>query len=70
VITLPVARCRERLGAAWDRFESAPGFLEKVGKGFATTLGIPGDRIERVSGEGSAEEVAARVHEAVLRVGA
>jgi dTMP kinase len=70
VITLPVARCRERLGAAWDRFESTPGFLERVAEGFAMTPGIPGDRIERVSGEGSAEEVAARVHEAVCRVDA
>jgi dTMP kinase len=68
VITLPIARCRERLGGEWDRFESAPGYLERVAEGFATTAGIPGDRIERVSGEGSAEEVADRVEEAVRRV--
>lgn len=68
VITLPVERCRERLGAAWDRFESAPGLLERVARGFETTAGLPGDRIERISGEGSAAEVAERVHEVVRRV--
>lgn len=68
VITLPVERCRERLVGAGDRFESAPGLLERVAAGFAATSGIPGDRIVRVSGEGSPEQVAERVLEAVRRV--
>lgn len=67
ILELPVDRTRKRIGADPDRFERPAGFLESVAEGFAETRGLPGDRIARVSAEGTPEAVAARVREEVVR---
>ena len=51
-----------------DRFEEKREFLEKVRAGFEQTTGLPGDRLERVSAEGSPESVLERVWKVVERV--
>jgi len=68
VLELPAAVARQRLGTELDRFERGPGFLELVASGFAVTKGIPGDRIERISAEGTPDEVEARLSKVVSDV--
>ena len=61
-------RRAERADEEPDRFEEKQAFLEKVRAGFETTVGIPGDRIERLSAEGDRETVLERVWKVVERV--
>ncbi len=68
IIELALEHCRERLGEGGDRFESDSDLLARASVGFSKTRGIPGDRIVRVSGEGTAKVVAERVFEEVCRV--
>lgn len=51
-----------------DRFEEKREFLEKVRAGFEQTTGLPGDRLERVSAEGTPKAVLERVWKVVERV--
>ena len=68
VLELPLGVARTRLGSDRDRFEKEDAFLERVATGFATTCGVPGDVIARMSADGTPEEVAARAWQEVARV--
>ncbi len=68
ILELPAPVARERLGTELDRFERGAEFLESVAKGFAVTNGIPGDRIDRISAEGTPDEVEARLLKVVSDV--
>ncbi|MGE3166524.1 MAG: dTMP kinase [Planctomycetota bacterium] len=67
VIDVPIEQCLSRLGAQPDRFERDPEFLARVSEGFTQVVGLPGDRIARVSGIGEPSAVAERVYAEVCR---
>ena len=52
--------------ASADRFESRPGIHEKTTSAFREVKGIPGDRIVRIDGSGSADDVAALIEQEVV----
>jgi len=51
-----------------DRFESRPGLAERTVAAFATVVGIPGDRIIRIDGTSSADDVEAMIRREVIDV--
>lgn len=65
VLELSASECKERLGAAPDRFEIDPEFQERVAEGFARTTGIAGDRIIRIDGSGEPEQIGERLWQEV-----
>ena len=58
-------RIDKRIGSG-DRFESRPGIHERTTKAFHEVKGIPGDRIIRIDGSASADDVAARIEQEVV----
>lgn len=65
VLDIPPDERRARRAPGDDRYESDPALIERVARGFAEVKGLPGDRIERVDGSGTPEEVSERVYRAV-----
>ena len=65
LLSLPFQECLDRLAGEGDRYESEEPLLRRVWKGYEVTGGLPGDRIVRVDGRGTPEEVAGRIREAV-----
>jgi len=51
-----------------DRFESRPGLAERTVAAFATVVGIPGDRIIRIDGTSSSDDVEAMIRREVTDV--
>ena len=68
VLDLPMEAARTRIGKDRDRFEKEDAFLERVATGFATTRGVPGDKIVRITAEGTPLEVAERAWAEVSHV--
>lgn len=56
----------DKRSASGDRFESRPGIHEKTTSAFREVKGIPGDRIVRIDGSGSADDVAALIEQEVF----
>ena len=65
LLSVPFQECLERLTGEGDRYESEEPLLRRVWEGYEATGGLPGDRIVRVDGRGTPEEVAGRIREAV-----
>ena len=66
LLDIPLELASRRLGSSLDRFEGAgDGFLDRVRAGYLTMAGADPARWAVVDGNGSVEDVAARVLEAV-----
>jgi len=71
VIEISAEKIQERIdsrSSAGDRFESRPGIYDRTVAAFRLVRGIAGDRIVRVDGSGTAEQVAARIEKEVALV--
>ncbi len=61
-----IARRSAGGSAGGDRFESRPGIYQRTATAFRQVQGIPGDRIVRIDGSGSEDEVATRIEQEVI----